>query len=147
MRKIWFTEYQNIAVLKSVETGWNVKVVCREAAISENSYYNWRAKHGRMEAVYFKMVKDVEDENCCLKQMFVDLRLECRAQKEVIRKALKLVIKRELVSYLTAQFTISIRQACRTLSLRSLQSTGYVMWWNGDPEHYWGNWMLSSLRI
>ncbi|MBV4365946.1 IS3 family transposase [Erwiniaceae bacterium CMYE1] len=33
------------------------------------------------------------------------------------KKVLKLVIKRELVSYLAAQFTMSIRQACSTLSL------------------------------
>ncbi len=33
------------------------------------------------------------------------------------KKALKPAIKRELVSYLTTQFTMSIRQACRTLSL------------------------------
>lgn len=33
------------------------------------------------------------------------------------KKALKPAIKRELVSYLTAQFAMSIRQACRTLSL------------------------------
>ncbi len=33
------------------------------------------------------------------------------------KKALKPAIKRKLVSYLTTQFTMSIRQACRTLSL------------------------------
>lgn len=33
------------------------------------------------------------------------------------KKALKPAIKRELVSYLTAQFSMSIRQACRTVSL------------------------------
>lgn len=33
------------------------------------------------------------------------------------KKALKPAIKPELVNYLTAQFTMSIRQACRTLSL------------------------------
>jgi putative transposase len=34
-----------------------------------------------------------------------------------LKKALKPAIKRELVSYLTAQFAMSLRQACRTLSL------------------------------
>jgi len=33
------------------------------------------------------------------------------------KKALKPEIKRELVNYLTAQFAMSLRQACRTLSL------------------------------
>ncbi|WP_275268803.1 IS3 family transposase, partial [Pantoea ananatis] len=118
MRKARFTEHQIIAVLKSVEAGRTVKDVCREASISEASYYNWKAKFGGMEASDIKKMKDLEDENRRLKQMFADLSLECRALKEVIgKKALKPAIKRELVGYLTAQFTMSIRQACRTLSL------------------------------
>ncbi|MFW5389475.1 IS3 family transposase [Yersinia sp. 2544 StPb PI] len=118
MRKIRFTEHQIIAVLKSVEAGRTVKDVCREAAISEASYYNWKAKYGGMEAADIKKIKDLEDENRRLKQMFSDLSLECRALKDVIeKKPLKPAIKRELVNYLTAQFTMSIHQACRTLSL------------------------------
>ncbi len=66
-----------------------------------------------MEAADIKKIKDLEDENRRLKQMFADLSLECRAFKDVIEPA----IKRELVSYLTAQFAMSLRQACRTLSL------------------------------
>ncbi len=50
MRKALFTEHQIIAVLKSVEAGRTVKDVCREAGISEASYYNWKAKFGGMEA-------------------------------------------------------------------------------------------------
>ncbi|AWH89658.1 IS3 family transposase [Limnobaculum parvum] len=118
MRKIRFTEHQIIAVLKSVEAGRTVKDVCRETAISEASYYNWKAKYGGMEAADIKKIKDLEDENRRLKQMFADLSLECRALKDVIeKKPLKPAIKRELVGYLTTQFTMSIRQACRTLSL------------------------------
>ncbi|WP_172692856.1 IS3 family transposase (plasmid) [Enterobacter hormaechei] len=118
MRKARFTEHQIIAVLKSVEAGRTVKDVCREAGISEASYYNWKARFGGMEASDIKKMKDLEDENRRLKQMFADLSLECRALKDVIeKKPLKPAIKRELVSYLTAQFTMSIRQACRTLSL------------------------------
>ncbi len=38
MRKVRFTEYQIIAVLKSVEVGRVVQDVCREAGISEASF-------------------------------------------------------------------------------------------------------------
>ena len=38
------------------------------------------------------------------------------AERRHRKKALKPAIKRELISYLTTQFTMSIRQACRTLS-------------------------------
>nr|WP_153932123.1 IS3 family transposase [Klebsiella pneumoniae] len=118
IRKARFTEHQIIAVLKSVEAGRTVKDVCREAGISEASYYNWKAKFGGMEASDIKKMKDLEDENRRLKQMFADLSLECRALKDVIeKKPLKPAIKRELVSYLTAQFAMSLRQACRILSL------------------------------
>ena len=88
MRKIRFTEHQIIAVLKFVEAERTVKVVCREAAISEASYYNWKAKHGGREAVDIKKIKDLEDEIRRLKQMFADLSLECRALKDVIEKKL-----------------------------------------------------------
>lgn len=63
MRKARFTEHQIIAVLKSVETGRTIKDVCREAGISEASYYNWKAKYGGMEASDIKRMKDLEDEN------------------------------------------------------------------------------------
>ena len=88
MRKARFTEHQIIAVLKSVEAGRTVKDVCREAGISEASYYNWKAKFGGMEASDIKKMKDLEDENRRLKQMFADLSLECRALKDVIEKKL-----------------------------------------------------------
>lgn len=39
MRKARFTEHQIITVLKSVEAGRTIKDVCREADISEASYY------------------------------------------------------------------------------------------------------------
>ncbi len=89
MRKARFTEHQINAVLKSVEAGLTVKDVCREAGISEASYYNWKAKFGGMEASDIKKIKDLEDENRRLKQMFADLSLECRALKDVIKKSFK----------------------------------------------------------
>ena len=63
-----------------------------------------------MEASDIKKMKNLEDENRRLKQMFADLSPECRALKDVIEKALKPAIKRELVSYLTAQFAMSLRR-------------------------------------
>ncbi|EHV81455.1 transposase family protein [Escherichia coli DEC7C] len=50
MRKARFTEHQIIAVIKSVEAGRTVKDVCREACISEATYYNWKSRYGGMEA-------------------------------------------------------------------------------------------------
>ncbi|WP_250376559.1 transposase, partial [Escherichia coli] len=56
MRKARFTEHQIIAVIKSVEAGRTVKDVCREAGISEATYYNWKSKYGGMEASDIKKI-------------------------------------------------------------------------------------------
>ena len=89
MRKARFAEHQIIAVIKSVEAGRTVKDVCREAGISEATYYNWKSRYGGMEASDIKKIKDLEDENRRLKQMFADLSLENRALKDVIEKSFK----------------------------------------------------------
>ncbi len=80
MRKARFTEHQIIAVIKSVEAGRTVKDVCREAGISEATNYNWKSRYGGMETSDIKKIKDLEDENRRLKQMFADLSLENRTQ-------------------------------------------------------------------
>ena len=50
MRKARFTEHQIIAVIKSVEAGRTVKDVCREAGLSEATYYNCKSRYGGMES-------------------------------------------------------------------------------------------------
>lgn len=67
--------------------------MCRETAISEASYYNWKAKYDGMEAADIKKIKDLEDENRRLKQMFADLSLDNRTLKDVIEKSFKTIDK------------------------------------------------------
>jgi putative transposase len=86
MRKSRFTESQIVQILKSVEAGRTVKDVCREHGISDATYYNWKAKYGGMEASDIRRLKDLEEENRRLKQMFADLSLENRALKDVIEE-------------------------------------------------------------
>lgn len=81
MRKSSFIEHQIIAVIKSVEAGRTVNDVCREAGISEDTGYNWKSRYGGMETSDIKKIKDLEDENRRLKQMFADLSFENRALK------------------------------------------------------------------
>lgn len=90
MRKARFTEHQLITVIKSVEAGQTVKDVCREAGISEDTYYNWKSRYGGIEASDVKKIKDLEDENRRFKQMFANLSLENRALKNVIEKSFKI---------------------------------------------------------
>jgi putative transposase len=89
MKKSRYTETQIVKILKQVENGKLVKDVCREYGISDVTYYNRNAKYGVMEASDIKLLKDLEDENRRLKQMYADLSLEHTFLKDIIEKSCK----------------------------------------------------------
>jgi len=88
MKKSRYSENQIVKILKEVEAGKMVKDVCREYGISDATYYNWKAKYGGMEASDIKRLKDLEDENRRLKQMYANLSLEHTILKDIIEKKL-----------------------------------------------------------
>ncbi len=88
MKKSRYTETQIVKILKEVEAGRKVNEVCREYGISDATYYNWKSKYGGMEASDVKRLKELEDENRKLKQMFADLSLEHRIVKDILEKKL-----------------------------------------------------------
>lgn len=88
MKKSRYTETQIIRVLKEVEGGRLVKEVCREYGISDATYYNWKSKYGGMEASDIRRLKELEDENRRLKQMYADISLEHKILKDIVEKKL-----------------------------------------------------------
>lgn len=82
------TETQIVKILKEVESGRLVKEVCREYGISEATYYNWKSKYGGMQASDIKRLKELEDENRRLKQMYAELCLDNRILKDIVEKKL-----------------------------------------------------------
>ena len=88
MKKSRFTETQIVKILKEVESGRLVKEVCREYGISEATYYNWKSKYGGMHASDIKRLKELEDENRRLKQMYAELCLDNRILKDIVEKKL-----------------------------------------------------------
>lgn len=88
MRKSRVTETQIVKILKEVEGGRQVKEVCREYGVSDATYYNWKSKYGGMEASDIRRLKEMEDENRRLKQMFADLSLKHEALKDIVEKKL-----------------------------------------------------------
>jgi putative transposase len=88
MRKTRFTESQIIKVLKEVEGGRTATEVCREYGISSATYYKWKSKYGGMQVSDIRRLKELEDENRRLKQMYADVSLENKALKDVIAKKL-----------------------------------------------------------
>jgi putative transposase len=88
MKKTRYTETKIIKILKEVEGGRLVKEVCREYGISDATYYNWKSKYGGMTASDIKKLKELEEENRRLKQMYADLSLQHEALKDVVEKKL-----------------------------------------------------------
>jgi putative transposase len=88
MRKSKFSEHQIITILKAVEAGRAVRDVCREHEISDATYYKWKTKYGGMEAADIKRLRELEEENRRLKQMYAELSLDHRMLQEVLTKKL-----------------------------------------------------------
>lgn len=89
MKKSRYSESQIVKILKEVEGGRLVKEVCREYGISDATYYNWKSKYGGMEASDVKRLKELEEENRRLKQMYAELSLDHKLLKDVIEKSCK----------------------------------------------------------
>ena len=80
------TESQIVAILKEAEAGMSVQVICRKYGIGSSTFYKWREKYGGMEASDVRRLKELEEENRKLKQMYADLSLHAKMQEEIIKK-------------------------------------------------------------
>ena len=81
-----YTEEQIIAVLKEAEAGAKLLDLCRKYGMSDDTYYNWKAKHSGMTASDLKRLKGLEEENRRLKQIVAEQALDNRALKELLSK-------------------------------------------------------------
>ena len=88
MRRSRFSEHQIVGALKQAEAGVAVKDICRERGISPATFYQWRAKYGGLEASDLKRMKELEQENQRLKQMYADLSLDHKILKDIVERKL-----------------------------------------------------------
>ena len=86
MKKSKFTESQIIKVLKDNEQGRSVDSISRELGIDKSTFYYWRKKYGGMETNQLKRLKELEEENRKLKQMYADVSLDITMLKDVLSK-------------------------------------------------------------
>ena len=86
MKRSKYSDSQIMAILKQAESGVPVPELCREHNIGNSTFYKWRSKYGGMEASDVKRLKELEDENRRLKQMYADLSLKSQMQEEIIKK-------------------------------------------------------------
>jgi putative transposase len=80
MPKKRFSAEQVVTLLRQIEVliaqGKSAPVACREAGISQQSYYRWRKEYGGLEIDQARRMKDLERENVRLKRLVADLSLE-----------------------------------------------------------------------
>jgi putative transposase len=88
MKKTRFTESQIVAAIKKQESGISTAEICRDLGISNQTFYNWKAKYGGMEISEVKRTKELEAELSQFKRMYADVSFQLEAAKALIAKKL-----------------------------------------------------------
>jgi putative transposase len=80
------TEEQIIAVLRQAQSGVAVKEVCRQAGISENTFYTWKRKYAGIGVSELRELRQLREENARLKRLVADLSLDKHILQDVLAK-------------------------------------------------------------
>ena len=86
MKKIQHSESEILAILRKQEEGKKVSEICREAGISDATFYNWKSRYGGMDVNELKRMKELEYENSRLKKIVANMTLEIDAIKDLLAK-------------------------------------------------------------
>src|SRR5574344_2509679 len=86
MKKSKHTESEMVKSVQQLESGITADVICREHGISRATLYNWKSKYSGMDVSQVRRLKELEEENRKLKQMYADLALDNKILKDVIEK-------------------------------------------------------------
>ncbi|OEY72822.1 transposase [Salegentibacter salarius] len=88
MKKSRYSPQQIAKILKEFDNGKTAAEISREYSISTAAFYKWRERYGGMNGKELKRLKDLEEENRRLKQMYANLSLDHQMAKEIIEKKL-----------------------------------------------------------
>ena len=88
MKKSRYSPQQIAKILKEFDNGKTAAEISREYGISTAAFYKWRERYGGMNSKELKRLKDLEEENRRLKQMYANLSLDHQMAKEIIEKKL-----------------------------------------------------------
>lgn len=87
MPKKRFSAEQIVALLRQIEValaqGKSISIACREAGISDQSYFRWRKEYGGLDLDQARRMKDLEKENSRLKRLVADLSIEKQVLKDI----------------------------------------------------------------
>ena len=78
---------QVVLKLRQIEVqtaqGKSLALACKEADVSEQSYYRWRKEYGGLQVDQARKMKDLERENARLRRLVADLSLEKQVLADV----------------------------------------------------------------
>jgi len=63
--------------------GKSAALACKDAGVSQQSYYRWRKEYGGLEIDQAKRMKELERENQRLKRVVADLSVEKQVLKDI----------------------------------------------------------------
>ncbi len=88
MKASKFSDAQKAYVVKRGEEGTPVAELCREAGISQATYFNWKKKYAGLAPSEMKRLRQLEQENAKLKKIVADLALDKEMLQDVIKRKL-----------------------------------------------------------
>lgn len=88
MRKSKFSPEKIAKILKEFEQGKSAQEISRDYGVATATFYKWRERYAGMNGKELKRIKELEEENRRLKQMYSSLALDHQLAKEIIEKKL-----------------------------------------------------------
>ena len=80
---------QIVNVLRQIEVaianGKSTALACKEAGITEQTYYRWRKEYGGLKVDQAKRLKELEQENGKLKRLVAELSLDKQILQDIAR--------------------------------------------------------------
>ena len=89
MKRSKFTDQQIAFALQQAEQGTSVGEITRKMGISEQTFYRWKKKFGRMMPSEVRKLKQLEEENVRLRRLVADLSLDKEMLQEVLSRSMK----------------------------------------------------------
>lgn len=86
MKQTRFTDEQTISILTEHEADAKCVDLCCKHGMSEDTFYNWKAKFGGMTVSEAKRLKALEDEHAKLKKLLAEQMQGLAAMKDLVSK-------------------------------------------------------------
>ena len=86
MKKKRFSVEQIVGVLKQAEIGVPIGELVRQVGISEQTFYRWKKRYGKLEIDQVRQLKQLQEENQRLKRLVADLTLDKTMLQDVLAK-------------------------------------------------------------